>query len=149
MKGVLSTLTAGLVARVNLIGDGLGEQRLPIASGVLHRRSYFYVGGTYGQTSGTFVSGSDVVISSGQMYVEHLVPSAVTQKLPIVIIPGNGAYFYDFECRNAMINALHSGMTGTNFLNTPDGRIGWADYFMAQGYEVCSLFREYGYSVVN
>jgi len=27
-------------------------------------------------------------------------------------------------------------MTGTNFLNTPDGRSGWADYFMKKGYEV-------------
>jgi len=27
-------------------------------------------------------------------------------------------------------------MTGTNFLNTPDGRPGWADYFMKRGYEV-------------
>jgi len=27
-------------------------------------------------------------------------------------------------------------MTGTNFLNTPDGRPGWADYFMKKGYEV-------------
>ncbi|KIM38715.1 hypothetical protein M413DRAFT_447663 [Hebeloma cylindrosporum] len=50
------------------------------------------------------------------MYVEHLVPERVTARLPIVIIPGNG-------------------MTGTNFLNTPDGRPGWADYFMKKGYE--------------
>ncbi|KIK65696.1 hypothetical protein GYMLUDRAFT_240190 [Collybiopsis luxurians FD-317 M1] len=27
-------------------------------------------------------------------------------------------------------------MTGTNFLNTPDGRLGWADYFMGQGFEI-------------
>ncbi|KAG6849946.1 hypothetical protein H0H93_003318 [Arthromyces matolae] len=25
-------------------------------------------------------------------------------------------------------------MTGTNFLNTPDGRLGWADYFLNEGY---------------
>ncbi|KAL0063080.1 hypothetical protein AAF712_009987 [Marasmius tenuissimus] len=29
-----------------------------------------------------------------------------------------------------------NGMTGTNFLNTPDGRAGWADYFLGGGYEV-------------
>ncbi|EKM55398.1 uncharacterized protein PHACADRAFT_208918 [Phanerochaete carnosa HHB-10118-sp] len=28
------------------------------------------------------------------------------------------------------------GMTGTNFLNTPDGRVGWADHFMSKGWEV-------------
>ena len=27
-------------------------------------------------------------------------------------------------------------MTGTNFLNTPDERPGWADYFMSEGYVV-------------
>jgi hypothetical protein len=27
-------------------------------------------------------------------------------------------------------------MTGTNFLNTPDGRLGWGDFFLSQGYEV-------------
>lgn len=31
-----------------------------------------------------------------------------------------------------------TGMTGTNFLNTPDGRLGWADYFLSKGYEVRS-----------
>jgi len=29
-------------------------------------------------------------------------------------------------------------MTGTNFLNTPDGRPGWGDFFLSQGYEVRS-----------
>lgn len=27
-------------------------------------------------------------------------------------------------------------MTGTNFLSTPDGRPGWADYFLGKDYEV-------------
>ncbi|KAH9482117.1 putative secreted lipase [Psilocybe cubensis] len=117
MKGLFSAFTAGLVARANLMGNDLKGQTPPIANGVLHKRSYFYVGGAYEQTAGTFIAGSEVTVSSGQMYVEHLVPSVVTQKLPIVIIPGNG-------------------MTGTNFLNTPDGRTGWADYFMSQGYEL-------------
>ncbi|KAJ3564000.1 hypothetical protein NP233_g8580 [Leucocoprinus birnbaumii] len=27
-------------------------------------------------------------------------------------------------------------MTGTNFLNTPDGRPGWGDFFLSKGYEV-------------
>ncbi|KAJ8086162.1 hypothetical protein PM082_004984 [Marasmius tenuissimus] len=51
------------------------------------------------------------------MYVEHLTPGEVKQPLPIMFVHGNG-------------------MTGTNFLNTPDGRAGWADYFLGGGYEV-------------
>ncbi|KAL0580896.1 hypothetical protein V5O48_001089 [Marasmius crinis-equi] len=51
------------------------------------------------------------------MYVEHLAPLDVRQSLPILFVHG-------------------AGMTGTNFLNTPDGRPGWADYFLSKGYEV-------------
>ncbi|KAF9554875.1 alpha/beta-hydrolase [Agrocybe pediades] len=84
-----------------------------------HTRSYFYVGGQYSavaNANGSF----DAAIYSGQMYVEHLVPLHVTRKYPLVMFHG-------------------SSMTGTNFLNTPDGRPGWADYFLSQGYEVYLL----------
>jgi len=53
----------------------------------------------------------------GAMYVERLTPLRVTQPLPILFIHGHA-------------------MTGTNFLNTPDGRPGWADFFLSKGYEV-------------
>ncbi|KAG6808634.1 hypothetical protein H0H92_003438 [Tricholoma furcatifolium] len=78
--------------------------------GTLHRRNYFYVGAQLVQQDGS-------TVAAGQMYVEHLTPEKVTQAFPIVMIPGQG-------------------MTGTNFLNTPDGRLGWADYFLSKGYEV-------------
>jgi len=81
--------------------------------GTLHRRDYFYVGGDY-------VPQGNSTIASGQIYVEHLVPERVTQPLPLVMIHGHG-------------------MTGTNFLNTPDGRPGWGDYFLSEGFEVCSF----------
>ena len=55
-------------------------------AGVPHRRSYFYVGGSYDP-----VGTAGAAISFGQMYVEHLVPEKITERLPIVIIPGNGA----------------------------------------------------------
>ena len=84
-------------------------------AGVLHRRQFFYVGGEY-------IAGGTSEISHGQMFVEHLVPANVTKSTPIIFIHG-------------------LAMTGTNFLNTPDGRIGWADYFMSLGYEVCTFLR--------
>jgi hypothetical protein len=71
--------------------------------GTLHHRDYFYVGGSYTQ-DGT------AIVADGQIYVEHLVPAQVTKPLPIVFIHGRG-------------------QTGTNFLNTPDGRLSWADLF--------------------
>lgn len=66
--------------------------------GTLHRRTYLYVGQTY-------VPQGNSTIAADQMYVERLTPAEVTQPLPILFIHG-------------------MGMTGTNLLNTPDGRLG-------------------------
>ncbi|GJE87208.1 alpha/beta-hydrolase [Phanerochaete sordida] len=83
-------------------------QRTP--PGTLHRRTYFYAGGTLEPQAPS-------VVSRGQVYVEHLVPAHVTQPLPLLLVHGQG-------------------MTGTNFLNTPDGRRGWADHFLGRGWEI-------------
>jgi pimeloyl-ACP methyl ester carboxylesterase len=73
-------------------------------------REFFYVGGRY-----VGDAGKDVM--AGQMYVETLRPSKVRQKYPLVFFHGNW-------------------QTATNWIETPDGRPGWADYFLAQGYLV-------------
>ncbi|GJE87209.1 alpha/beta-hydrolase [Phanerochaete sordida] len=88
------------------------EARIPPPGtlGTLHRRTYFYAGGE-------LVPQGSSVVSRGQVYVEHLVPAKVTQPFPLLFVHG-------------------LGMTGTNFLNTPDGRVGWADHFMSKGWEV-------------
>ncbi|KAM3418757.1 hypothetical protein BST61_g4731 [Cercospora zeina] len=79
-------------------------------------RQYFYIGGQYINhnlpTSNT--TGQYMV---GQIYVEHLIPPSVTKTNPIVLIHGNA-------------------QSGTNFLNTPDGREGWTSYLLRAGYEV-------------
>ncbi|KAI6046464.1 alpha beta-hydrolase [Pisolithus marmoratus] len=87
------------------------DQSRPTSRRTPHMRDYFYVGGSYVTGSG----GSE--IAHGQLYVEHLVPIETTRSIPVLFIHGNG-------------------MTASNFLNTPDGRPGWADYFLAQGYEL-------------
>lgn len=56
----------------------------------------------------------------GQIYVEKLSPHpapAHPPPLPIIFIAG-------------------SAQTGTNFLDTPDGRPGWASYFLSKGHTV-------------
>ncbi|CAF0834230.1 unnamed protein product [Adineta ricciae] len=76
-------------------------------------RKYFYVGGEY-----VFDMATNRSLMSGQMYVEHLSPPyGIQQPYPLVLIHGKG-------------------MTGTNWLNTPDDRPGWAVYFLEQGYEI-------------
>ncbi|KAJ6567279.1 Alpha/beta hydrolase family-domain-containing protein [Mycena vulgaris] len=93
-----------------LLGSSSYVAGIPAQQGTLHRRTYFYVGQTY-------IPQGNSMIAADQMYVERLTPAEVTQPLPLLFIHG-------------------LGMTGTNFLNTPDGRLGWADYFLSQGYEL-------------
>jgi hypothetical protein len=68
-------------------------------------REFFYVGGHYA-TDG---KGGDVM--AGQMYVEVLRPARVSRTYPIVFFHG-------------------ASQTATNWMETPDGRPGWADYFL-------------------
>ncbi|CAF4189724.1 unnamed protein product [Adineta steineri] len=76
-------------------------------------REYFYVGGEY-----VYDTSSQGFVMTGQMYVEHLTsPYGIQQPYPLVLMHGNA-------------------MTGTNWLNTPDGRPGWASYFLQQGYDI-------------
>lgn len=74
------------------------------------RRTFFYVGGTY-----TGEPGKEVM--TGQMYVEKLQPGQVKQPYPLVLIHG-------------------AAQTATNWMMTPDGRMGWADFYVNQGYVV-------------
>jgi pimeloyl-ACP methyl ester carboxylesterase len=68
----------------------------------------FFTGGRYREQDDTM---------AGQMYVQYQIPAKQRFPYPIVMIHGGG-------------------QTGVNFLSTPDGRRGWADYFLAQGYAV-------------
>jgi pimeloyl-ACP methyl ester carboxylesterase len=83
------------------------QERGPLA---LASASYFFVGGKID----TSVEGSPMV---GQMYVEYMIPARRRHPYPIVMVHGGS-------------------QTGTNFTGTPDGREGWAQYFVRRGYAV-------------
>ncbi|HEY7245720.1 MAG TPA: alpha/beta hydrolase [Xanthobacteraceae bacterium] len=74
------------------------------------RQGYFFVGGKIDRT----LEGAPTV---GQMYVEFQIPEKREQPYPVVMIHGGG-------------------QTGTNFTGTPDGREGWAQFFLRRGYAV-------------
>jgi pimeloyl-ACP methyl ester carboxylesterase len=77
---------------------------------MLARDGYFYVGGRSTTVGGrTFVS--------HQMYVEVRIPARQTHRYPIVMVHGGT-------------------MSGTNYTGTPDGREGWAQYFVRRGFAV-------------
>lgn len=79
-------------------------------SQAIAEQGYFYTGGRYTKTK-------DGQIMVGQMFVQYQIPARRTQPYPVVMWHGGG-------------------QTGTNYLGTPDGRMGWADYFLQQGYAV-------------
>ena len=59
-------------------------------------------------------------VLAGQAYVEYFIPQKLRRgrsTLPIVFVPGGA-------------------LVGVHFLTTPDGREGWADYFLRRGYPV-------------
>ena len=77
---------------------------------VLAKTGYLFVGGKIDAS----LPGSPM---TGQMYVEYFIPQTLSHPLPIVMIHGGS-------------------QTGTNFTGTPDGREGWAQYFVRRGHAV-------------
>ena len=90
--------------------NGMARRRVTRKPLVLDTFGYFYVGGRIDRA----VEGSPTV---GQMYVEYFVPKTLRSRLPIVMVHGGS-------------------QTGTNFTGTPDGREGWAQYFLRRGHAV-------------
>jgi pimeloyl-ACP methyl ester carboxylesterase len=74
----------------------------------LSRTGIFYAGGKYVGAAGKETMGGDA-------YVEVWVPRQIRHPYPIVYIHG-------------------AGQTATDWMQTPDGRPGWAYYFARQGY---------------
>ena len=77
------------------------------------RQGYLFAGGKYSTVNGRQVM-------SGQLYVEFQIPARQTRPWPIVMIHGGS-------------------QSGTNFTGTPDGREGWAQFFLRRGYPVYAV----------
>ncbi|WP_299509867.1 alpha/beta hydrolase [uncultured Limnohabitans sp.] len=109
MKTIKTVLFSSAIAAIaTLTGCASVSQQAGHASSA--QRSFFYVGGTY-----TGAPGKELMM--GQMYVEKLQPKEVKQPYPLVLIHG-------------------AAQTATNWMMTPDGRMGWADHYLNQGYVV-------------
>src|SRR5688572_5554524 len=83
---------------------------VPAIESSVAKQGYFYVGGRY-------VGDPERQVMVGQMYVEMWAPRVVKHPYPIVFFHG-------------------ASSTGTTWMQTPDGRPGWAHYFVDQGYIV-------------
>lgn len=74
------------------------------------RQGYLFAGGKYSTVN-------DRQVMTGQLYAEFQIPSRQLHPWPIVMIHGGS-------------------QSGTNFTGTPDGREGWAQFFLRLGYAV-------------
>src|ERR1700739_3637849 len=103
-------LAAGLI----LFSDAGAAQ--PLGPFTVASQGVLYMGGVYDNPA-------PPTTMSGQMHVFFQIPSSADEngdaagKVPIVMIHG-------------------SQQTGANFLGTPDGRPGWAAYFVSHGWPV-------------
>ena len=77
------------------------------------RHGFFYAGGKY---VGELGEGKEATMG-GAMYVEVMVPKQIRSPYPVVFLHG-------------------AGQTGVDWLQTPDGRPGWAYNFLEMGYVV-------------
>lgn len=93
------------------VGKAAPPPKIPtFSTSDIGRIGFFYAGGHY-------VGEPGKEIMDGAEYVEVMVPKKVRRAYPIVFLHG-------------------AGQTGTDWLQTPDGRPGWAYYFLKQGYVV-------------
>ena len=81
------------------------------------RQAFYYAGGEYVEAPASFGDRAGENIMRGAMYVDVWVPEEIRQPYPIVFFHGNG-------------------QTAVDWMQTPDGRPGWAYYLVAQGYVV-------------
>jgi pimeloyl-ACP methyl ester carboxylesterase len=110
MNGLRNSIMPAAAIAATLVFNALSaaaQERGPLT---LSSTSYFFVGGKMDPS----VDGSPMF---GQMYVEYMVPARRSHPYPIVMVHGGS-------------------QTGTNFTGTPDGREGWAQYFVRRGYAV-------------
>ena len=103
----LLTMTAGLGLFASAAQPASNQEPLVLAD-----QGYFFVGGTYNEAEGD--EGQSM---TGQIFVHFQIPDEQQHPYPIVMIHGGS-------------------QTGTNFMGTPDGREGWADFFTRKGYAV-------------
>ncbi|HTH97701.1 MAG TPA: alpha/beta hydrolase [Stellaceae bacterium] len=112
----LKACLLGAIAAIGLLaGTAIAKEAAPAKGAkpplVLATQGNFFVGGHYVQTK------NDHQIMIGQMYVEYQIPAHRKHPYPIVMIHGGG-------------------QTGEGYYETPDGREGWATWFLRRGYAV-------------
>jgi quercetin dioxygenase-like cupin family protein len=112
--GVIAVTTCAMATPAS--AQSLQSVQAPSTSLVLKAKGSFYVGGESVEQT-TVELGSPGPADSAtvnQMYVEYMIPDG-KQKLPIVMVHG-------------------AGLSGKSYDTTPDGRMGWFEYFVRKSH---------------
>ena len=104
---------------VNVQAQALKDVQTPDAPLVLKAQGSFFVGGEkVEQTQGELGDlGPGGHITVNQMYVRYMVPQGGDGNVPVVMVHG-------------------ATLTGKSWETTPDGRMGWDEYFVRKGHPV-------------
>jgi pimeloyl-ACP methyl ester carboxylesterase len=115
----VSALVGVLAASNGAGAQGLGDLQTPDTPLVLKAQGSFFVGGdTVAQTQGQLGSlGPGGHVTINQMYVRYMVPQGGDGHVPVVMVHG-------------------ATLTGKSWETTPDGRMGWDEYFVRKGHPV-------------
>jgi pimeloyl-ACP methyl ester carboxylesterase len=115
--GVL--MTGALGAPVNVMAQALKDVQTSDTPLVLKAQGSFFIGGDkVEQTQGELGDlGPGGHITVNQMYVRYMVPQGGDGNPPVVMVHG-------------------ATLTGKSWETTPDGRMGWDEYFVRRGHPV-------------
>jgi pimeloyl-ACP methyl ester carboxylesterase len=112
LAGVLSTA-------VNVRAQALKDLQMPDTPLVLKAQGSFFVGGEKAEQTqsklGDLGPGGHITVN--QMYVRYMVPQGGEGNVPVVMVHG-------------------ATLTGKSWETTPDGRMGWDEYFVRKGHPV-------------
>ena len=116
---VLSMLASVVLMPVGATAQALADVTTPDTPLVLKAQGSFYVGGeSVEQTPGQLGNlGPGGHITINQIYVRFMVPQGGDGNVPVVMLHG-------------------ATLTGKSWETTPDGRMGWDEYFVRKGYSV-------------
>ena len=111
----LGVVLSGVVLAGAASAQTLKSIQTPATPLVLKDRGSFFVGGrSVEQKAGEILLGPDDSVTVDQMYVEYMVPTGKA-KIPVVMIHG-------------------AGLSGKSYDTTPDGRMGWFEYFVRKSH---------------
>lgn len=111
---------AGLAAALSpLAAQSFRDLKMPDRPLVLRAQGSFFVGGEKSmQTRGQLGDlGPEGHITVYQMYVRYMIPKGGEKNVPVVMVHG-------------------ATLTGKSYETTPDGRMGWDEYFVRKGHPV-------------